>query len=43
MWFVDLYVFILQPEIIGSLPSLQELWLDCNELQDLPPVSHLVS
>ena len=29
----------LQPSIIGSLPSLTELWLDHNQLQHLPPVS----
>ena len=34
-------VILLQPEIIGSLPSLQELWLDCNELKELPPVSQV--
>ena len=28
---------IFQPETIGSLPSLQELWLDCNDLSELPP------
>ena len=30
---------LLQPETIGSLPSLEELWLDCNDLLELPPVS----
>jgi len=24
---------------MGSLPSLKELWLDCNDLSELPPVS----
>ena len=32
-------LLILQPEIIGTLPSLQELWLDGNDLTELPPVS----
>ena len=32
-------IFLLQPETIGALPSLEELWLDVNELSDLPPVS----
>ena len=42
----SLYMFVslpnahyFQPENIGSLPALEELWLDCNELQELPPVS----
>ena len=30
---------VFQAECIGSLPNLQELWLDCNDLQQLPPVS----
>jgi Leucine-rich repeat (LRR) protein len=30
-----------QPETIGSLPSLEELWLDGNELMELPPVSQM--
>ena len=33
----------LQPSIIGSLPSLTELWLDHNQLQHLPPVSFFLS
>jgi Leucine-rich repeat (LRR) protein len=32
----------LQPHHIGNLPSLQELWLDHNQLQHLPPVSTFV-
>lgn len=31
--------FIFQAESVGSLPSLLELWLDCNDLSHLPPVS----
>jgi Leucine-rich repeat (LRR) protein len=30
-----------QPDTIGSLPSLEELWLDCNEISELPPVSRI--
>ena len=29
----------LQPDVIGSLVSLEELRLDCNDLLHLPPVS----
>ena len=28
-----------QPTSIGSLPALEELWLDCNFLIELPAVS----
>ena len=31
-------IFLLQPETIGALPALEELWLDVNDLIDLPPV-----
>jgi len=29
---------LFQPDTVGSLPSLEELWLDCNEISELPPV-----
>ena len=32
-------VMTLQPDVIGLLESLEELRLDCNDLQHLPPVS----
>jgi len=32
---------LLQPDTVGSLPSLEELWLDCNEISELPPVAFL--
>ena len=33
------FPFCFQPETVGSLPSLEELWLDCNDLIELPKVS----
>ncbi len=30
---------VLQPESVGSLMNLEELWLDSNELGYLPRVS----
>ena len=36
-WFIS-----FQPETIGSLPALQELWLDCNDLSELPPVCSIL-
>ena len=35
-------IYMLQPACIGKLPNLEELWLDQNELETLPPVSSLV-
>ena len=35
-------MFLLQPETIGALPALEELWLDVNDLIDLPPVLRLL-
>lgn len=29
----------LQPDTLGALPNLRELWLDRNQLSALPPVS----
>ena len=42
-WLSRTYVFLLllQPDTVGSLPSLEELWLDCNEISELPPVCRL--
>lgn len=35
---INTYICLLfQPGHIGSLPALQELWLDHNQLQSLPP------
>lgn len=28
-----------QPDTLGALPNLRELWLDRNQLSALPPVS----
>lgn len=30
---------LLQPDTLGALPNLRELWLDRNQLSALPPVS----
>lgn len=31
----------LQPDTLGALPNLRELWLDRNQLSALPPVSEV--
>lgn len=33
----------LQPDTLGALPNLRELWLDRNQLSALPPVSEGVA
>lgn len=33
------HCFAYQPSSIGSLPALEELWIDCNYLVELPAVS----
>jgi len=38
MMYDDVFVCEFQPDTLGSLPSLEELWLDCNEISELPPV-----
>lgn len=32
-------IFLFQPYYVGKLPALEELWLDHNQLQHLPPVN----
>ena len=34
-----MFLFHVQPDIVGSLPNVNELWLDGNLLKTLPPVS----
>ena len=29
---------ILQPEVIGSLPNLTDLWFDNNKVKSIPPM-----
>ncbi len=38
-----LIVVSLQPEVIGTLTRLKELWIDCNQVQNLPSVSCFLS
>lgn len=33
----SIYFMLVQPGFIGELPALEELWLDHNKLQYLPP------
>ena len=33
--------FLFQPEVVGTLSSLRELWLDGNKIKQLPPVSSI--
>lgn len=33
------FLVLLQPDTLGALPNLRELWLDRNQLSALPPVS----
>ena len=36
-------MFSLQPEVIGTFLCLQELWLDGNQIKNIPSVSgHLL-
>ncbi len=37
IWF--LFFSSVQPDTLGALPNLRELWLDRNQLSSLPPVS----
>lgn len=32
------YFFLSQPEVIGSLVNLTELWFDNNKVKSLPPL-----
>lgn len=34
-----LFISSVQPDTLGALPNLRELWLDRNQLSSLPPVS----
>ena len=36
---ITLSCLFLQPDTLGALPNLRELWLDRNQLSALPPVS----
>lgn len=37
------FPLFLQPDTLGALPNLRELWLDRNQLSALPPVSEGVA
>lgn len=36
---LSFYISSIQPDTLGALPNLRELWLDRNQLSSLPPVS----
>lgn len=39
----SLFLLSFQPDTLGALPNLRELWLDRNQLSALPPVSEGMS